>query len=326
MGDGLPLVHMPPTPLGHLAAEVQNPANGDYYHRLAQQHRLIRYDGRGTGLSDRDVSSYSPESHAGDVDGLVRHLGLERFALLGFGHSGPAAIAYAALNPDRVSHLILWHSYARASDVTSLSRIEAARQLIQKDWDSYTRLEGYRVSGFRGGAAARWYTEYVKQSVTPEGLVAAYEAISRIDVRISLRKVKAPTLVMARRGSEVLPLEVARELTTTIPDARLVLLEGTGVIPFPDVVEQFVSAVNDFLAGTPDQPQATRADPSPGILTPRELEILRLLAMGRSSGDVSRELSLSVRTVGRHITNIYAKIGARTRADATAYAIRHEII
>jgi DNA-binding CsgD family transcriptional regulator len=198
--------------------------------------------------------------------------------------------------------------------------------LIRTDWNSYAELEGYRASGFRGGAAARWYTEYVKQSVTAEGLVAAYDAITRIDVSGLLPRVKAPTLVLARRSSEVLPLAVARELTAVIPDARLVLLEGTGVIPFPDVMEPFVSAITSFLAEhRADGAARKRPDTPPSILTPRETEVLRLLARGRSSSQISAELSLSVRTVGRHITNIYAKIGARTRADATAYAIRQGI-
>jgi DNA-binding NarL/FixJ family response regulator len=70
-------------------------------------------------------------------------------------------------------------------------------------------------------------------------------------------------------------------------------------------------------------PQLTRKPTTPSGLTPREIQVLKLLAGGMSSGEIARELSLSIRTVGRHITNIYSKIGARGRADATAYAIRH---
>jgi DNA-binding CsgD family transcriptional regulator len=90
--------------------------------------------------------------------------------------------------------------------------------------------------------------------------------------------------------------------------------------------EVVVGAIDAFLAET-GAPSVTAppSDVSPAALTPRETEILALIARGRSSADVSRELSLSIRTVGRHITNIYAKIGARTRADATAYAIRNRI-
>ncbi len=325
-GAGPVLLHSPPFPLGHLTAEWQNAASRHYLEALAGGLTLVRYDGRGSGLSDRDVVDYSQDARLRDIDAVVERLGLGRFALMGFAHAGAAAIAYAANHPERVSHLILWHAYARTADVANLARIEAARSLIQKDWNSYCELEGYRVSGFRGGAAARWYTEYIKESITPEGLVASYGSIMDIDVRELLSQVRAPTLVMARQASEVLPMEIARDLTARIPDARLITFEGTGVIPFPDIVETFVQAVNQFVLETPAADEArtpTREGPSP--LTPREMEILRLVAAGRTSSEISRELSLSVRTVGRHITNIYAKIGARTRADATAYAIRNRL-
>jgi pimeloyl-ACP methyl ester carboxylesterase/DNA-binding CsgD family transcriptional regulator len=329
MGEGPPLVHMPPFPLGHLQVEWRNPANRNYYRRLAQGHTLIRYDSRGAGLSDRDVTDYSQDAKLRDIEAVVDYLGLKTFALLGFGHTGSAAIAYAARNPERVSRLVLWHSYAKTSEVTNISRIEAARSLIQRDWKVYTELEGYRVSGWAGGRAARWYSNFVKESVTPEGLIAAYESISDVDVTEMLPLVQAPTLVMARRASEALPVDVARNLTAAIPNARLVPLDGTGVIPFPDVMEQFVGAVRVFLAETlaspaPAAPLAV-PDPPPSVLTPRETEVLRLIAAGRSSSEISHQLTLSVRTVGRHITNLYAKIGARTRADATAYAIRQRL-
>ena len=325
MGNGLPLVHTPPFPLGHLAAEWQNPGNRHYSKGLADGLTLVRYDGRGSGLSDRDVTDFSQSARLLDIDAVADNLSLERFALMGFGHAGAAAIEYAASRPDRVSHLILWHSYSKSADVASLPRIQAARSLILRDFDSFSELEGYRVTGYQGGAAARWYADYVKQSVTPEGLVAAYDSIMHLDVSAMLPQVQAPTLVMARRASEVLPMEVARELTASIPDARLVTFEGTGVIPFPDIAEEFARAIREFILETP--PARAEATPAASrvALTPREAEILVLIARGQSSSEISRALSLSIRTVGRHITNIYGKIGARTRADATAYAIRNRL-
>jgi DNA-binding CsgD family transcriptional regulator len=204
--------------------------------------------------------------------------------------------------------------------------IEAARSLIQRDWMLYTELEGYKVSGWQGGRAARWYTEYIKASITPDGLLAAYSSLERVDVTAMLGSVKAPTLVMARRASSVLPVSVARDLTAAIPGARMILLDGRGVVPFPDVTDQFVETVHTFLRDTPAQESVSAQTNVRAVLSPRETEILRLIAMGCTSAEVSDELTLSIRTVGRHITNIYAKIGARTRADATAYAIRHGII
>ena len=164
---------------------------------------------------------------------------------------------------------------------------------------------------------AHWYAEYVRESVTPEGLSAAYQSISDIDVTALLPRIQAPTLVIARSESEVLPVEVARNLTASIPNARMALLPGTGVIPFPDVMERFVAEIAAFLPG--------KGSVRPAGLTRREIDVLRLLASGRSNTQISTELVLSVRTVARHITNIYAKIGTQNRSEATAYAIRHDL-
>ena len=84
---------------------------------MAQKRMVVRYDGRGSGLSDRDVTDYSLEAHLLDLDAVVERLGLERFALFPAGVPGPVAIAYAVRHPERVSHLVLWCTYARASDL-----------------------------------------------------------------------------------------------------------------------------------------------------------------------------------------------------------------
>jgi DNA-binding NarL/FixJ family response regulator len=112
-------------------------------------------------------------------------------------------------------------------------------------------------------------------------------------------------------------VDVARKLTASIPNARMVLLPGTGVIPFPDVVEQFVAEICDFLRSDSDR--------APDGLTRREIEVLHLLARGLSNTQISDELVLSTRTVARHITNIYGKISVQNRSEATAYAIRHDL-
>jgi pimeloyl-ACP methyl ester carboxylesterase/DNA-binding CsgD family transcriptional regulator len=322
---------MPPLPLSHILVEWQGASCRRYYEGLANARTLIRYDRRGAGLSERDVLDLSLEAHIRDLEAVVNRLGLDRFALLGFSHSGPAAIAFAARHPERVSHLILWNAYANAADYARAPRVEAARSLIGQDWQLYTETEGYRFTEWAGGDDAKWYTRYLRESVTPEGLRSAFEAIRGADVRPLLSKVEAPTLVMHRRNLAVLGVDAAKELTSRIPDARLVLFDGEWIAPFMGgATDAVVSTIDRFLRESPVPARAIRSpgrtDAPPAVLTPRETEVLRLLAAGRTSSEISRELTLSVRTVGRHITNIYGKIGARTRADATSYAIRHRLV
>jgi pimeloyl-ACP methyl ester carboxylesterase/DNA-binding CsgD family transcriptional regulator len=315
IGSGVPLVHMPMFPLGHLLSEWGQAAVRDYFKGLASACTLIHYDGRGTGLSDRDVTDYSQDAKLRDLAAVADSADLSTFALLGFGHIGAAAIQYAALHPERVSHLVLWHAYPKSSDVASLSRISAVRSLIEQDWETYTELEGYRASGFKGGEAAHAYTEFIRESVRPDGLARAYESLADVDVTECLPAVKAPTLILAREASDVLPVDVARSMAKAIPDSKVVLLKGNGANPFLDVRQEFVEAVREFVTGPPG------AD-----LTPREIEVLALIAAGKSNAQISAELTLSVRTVGRHVTNIYAKIGAQNRSEATAFAIHHHLL
>ena len=328
VGDGPPLLHMPPMPFSHIQKEWENPACRMYYQDLAADLRLVRYDCRGAGLSDRDVTDFSPDAHARDILGVADRLGLERFALLGFGHSGGLAIRFAANFPERVSHLVLWCSYPRAADYGRGPRVKALQSLMDEDWEFWTRAEAFRLSEYEGGSTSNWFVEYVRESVTEAGSKAAVSELRKVDVTALMPKVRAPTLVLHRTGIGPITVEMAKEIASGIPNARLMLFDGTWIVPcIGGGTKEITAAINSFVLETPAAQVAPTApsDASPSVLTPRETDVLRLIAVGRTSSEISRELSLSVRTVGRHITNIYTKIGARTRADATAYALRHRI-
>ncbi len=313
IGEGSPLLFTPPYPLGHIRLEWQNARVRTFYRRLALGCTLVRFDPRGGGLSTREVTDYSLEARVGDIAAVVDRAGLGEIALLGFGHMGPAALTYAARHPAKVSRLILWYSYARYRDYVQNPRVEAARSLIKRDWTLYTELEGFRASNWTGGEEARWYTEFLRQCVTPDSLLGAFEGLQGVDVASLLPQIKAPTLVLHREGSDLLPPGVTRDITASIPDARLVMIPGTRMSPFEEAAETILQEIEGFLSGA-EQPEG---------LTPRELEVLRLLAAGLSNAEISRDLALSVRTVARHVTNIYTKAGVSSRSQATAYAIRH---
>ncbi len=330
-GDGPPLLHMPPLPLSNLQLEWQNDACRGLYLDLARRRRLIRYDCRGAGLSDRDALDFSLEAQVRDLTAVADQLKLERFALLGFTHTGPAAIAFAAAHPERVTHLILWCSYARATDYNRAPRVEAARSLIPRNWELYTEMEGYRFSEWEGGEQARWYTRYIRESTSQQALEAAFAAISRLDATGLLPQVRAPTLVLHRQDSRLLSVDVARGLAAGIPGGRLVLVDGMWIAHFLGDAGAVVSAIEAFLGDSsgdaPDRASRQHEDvvASTG-LTPKEIQVLRLIAHGLTTTEISLELQLSARTVGRHITNIYTKVGVESRAEATAFAIRNGVV
>ena len=309
-----------------------------WYERLAPERMLARYDIRGTGLSDRNVEDYSLEAQLLDVEAVVDRLGLDRFDLLGAADAGPVAIAYAARHPEHVSRLVLWCAWARTSDITS-PRIQAWLGLIDQDWELMTDTCAHMVLGWSGGEMGRQAAERLRESVTREAAQAALAAMSRFNATALLPQVKSPTLVLHRRDVPWFPVDVAKSLASGIRDARLTLLEGESTAPYLGDMEAAATAIDEFLgegkkATPPTEPEAALEERSkswpaqarPNGLTQREVEVLRLIAGGRTNNEIAEELVLSVRTVERHIGNLYGKIAARGRADATAYTLTHGLI
>jgi pimeloyl-ACP methyl ester carboxylesterase/DNA-binding CsgD family transcriptional regulator len=310
-----------------------------WYERLAQRRMLVRYDVRGTGWSERDVSDHSLDALVLDVEAVVNRLGLDRFEMFGAFDAGPVAVAYAARHPERVSRLILWCSWAKSSDIRS-PRIRAWLGLLDQDWELMTDTCAHLALGWPAGEVGRHAARRLRESVTPEAARAALVAMGEFDVTALLPSLKTPTLVLHRGGMPWLPVDIARELASRIPEARLTILEGESTAPYLGDTEAAARAIDAFLregekgrtARREADAPASERDGSgpvrsyPNGLTTREVEVLRRLAGGRTNNEIAEELFVSVRTVERHVANIYAKIGSRGRANATAYALTHNLI
>ncbi len=225
LGEGMPFVHMP-HPFPHLQLDWEMPELRSWYERLAEKRMLVRYDPRGTGLSDRDVTEFSLDTGVRDMEAVVDRLGLERFALWAPVVSGPAGIAYAVRHPERVSHLILWNSGARTTDVMGGPQAQALLQLANADWDVFTETAAHVWFGWSAGEQARRYAAVIRESMTQEALQASVPATLDRDVTELLPQVRSPTLVLHRRETPFPPVDTARGLASRIPNARLLLLEG----------------------------------------------------------------------------------------------------
>jgi class 3 adenylate cyclase len=249
LGEGMPVVNLPvPLPFSHIQMEWQIPEWRGWYERVLRKRRVIRYDSRGAGLSDREVPEYSLDALVLDLEAVVDRLALEQFALLGFLASGPVAIAYATRHPERVSHLILWHSFTRVSDWYAPSGVgEVLEKLRDTDWELYTETVSHRAFGWSEGGASNRVAALLREALTPQMAQRGMKVIGEFDVTDLLPQVQAPTLVMHRRQVPWLSVDVAKELVSGIPDSRLVLLEGTSVATYLGDMEAVARAIDEFL-------------------------------------------------------------------------------
>jgi pimeloyl-ACP methyl ester carboxylesterase/DNA-binding CsgD family transcriptional regulator len=323
VGSGYPIV-VAQGWVGHLELDWMGPARG-LWERLAERYRIIRYDRRGTGLSDRRVDDFSLAAQTGDLAAVVEVIGEPSVALLGFSAGGPIVIAYAARHLDSVSHLILYGTYASGSYGAVAELAKALNQMIKADWGGLGSLAMADI--YIPGATTeqrQTFAMYQQQCATREVALAQAEAIGDFKVKDILKDVSTPSLVIHKRGDKAVPFELGRRLARDLPDSRFVPLDGDSHLIFVGGTTQTIEVIGEFVT-TGERVDADRAAraarQAAALLSPRETEVLRLLAAGKSSREIGDELVLTVRTVERHVTNLYRKIGVHNRAQATAFAL-----
>jgi DNA-binding NarL/FixJ family response regulator len=326
VGSGPAVVLMPGVPLSNLEAEWRIPVLRRAYERLSQRVRLIQYDGRGTGRSERDVTDVSLDAHLADLDAVLDAAGAREVVLLGFYHSVITAIAWAARHPDRTRGLALFGGAARGWDPRREAGPLALLSLIERDWDTFVESAVHAWLGWPDDAEGRLAAEAFRTSTSPAVARAALQATAEMDVTADAATVGAPAIVLHRRDAHVIPLEISRALADSLPNGRLEILPGSSAGLFFEGADDVVDRLTAF-ALDPDAPVegAARSSSShggAGELSAREREVLRLVAAGESNGQIAARLGISINTVERHVSNLYRKIDARGRADATAWAIR----
>ena len=330
-GSGFPLVHLPWMPWSNVQLEQQNPELMRWYEELSSLAMLIRYDGRGTGLSDRLDPDLTLEAQVRDIEAVVERLELERLVLMGVYHSGPAALVYAAKHPGQVAGLILWCTFASGEDYYRSPRVQSILKIVD-DWELYTETGAHAFVGWESGEAAHQIAAMMRECVSPETARAFFRVMAGIDCRNLLGSIRAPALVLHPLRFPLIDLELSKQLAAGITEASLVTIEGSSLAPTRADLARTTRAIREFLQATvypetaalPSAPVSTllpALEPVPRQdgLTSREVEVLQLLAGGQSNREIADTLVLSTRTVERHVLNIYAKINVNNRSQATAY-------
>jgi class 3 adenylate cyclase len=261
MGEGPAIVMPPPaTPFSHLGLEWEIPEWRHLHEHMLENHRVIRYDTLGSGLSDRVL----PEddyalAERDSLEAVVDHIGLERFALYGVYYAGTTIMEYAAAHPERVSQLILWCAFASNQDVASGQPASAAlKPLMHADWETFTQTLAHRVFGWNEGEQAQRLALYMQRSTTPEICERSWDSHELRDVTALLSGLNMPALVMHRRQLPLLDVDVARRLASRLPNSKLVLFDGTSLSPYIGDMVEVVRTVEDFLGSAdPSRPRRT---------------------------------------------------------------------
>ena len=230
-GSGPPLVKASNW-LTHLDFEWGSPIWRHWYTALSRHHRLVRYDERGNGMSQRNVPDVSFDTWVRDLETVVDAAGLDRFPLLGISRGGPIAIAYAVKHPERVTQLVLYGAFAaglkHVGTPQQLEARHALESLLRLGWGlnnpAFCKTFTCRFIPEARPEHEQWFDELQRVSTSPENAARLMERDDDIDVRPFLSQVKTPALVIHCDRDHAVPPELGRLLAAEIPGARYVSL------------------------------------------------------------------------------------------------------
>ena len=256
-GTGPPLVK-PANWLTHLEFDWESPVWRHWLRELSHEHTLIRYDERGSGLSDRTVEDLSFDAWVHDLEGLVDELELERFPLLGLSQGCAVALAYATRHPERVTRLVLYGGFLlgrikRAKTPEDVAAEELIVRQMPLHWgqDNPAFRQFFAAAFLPEGTPEqwRWFCDLQRVTTTPELAVRLRTTAAQIDVTALAPRVTVPTLVLQATGDGVVPFDAGRDLAANIPGARFVPLESKNHVLLEDepAWARFVEEVRAFL-------------------------------------------------------------------------------
>jgi len=312
-GEGPSLIHMP-YPWSDVQLHWQE-RHGlrRFREQLARRFTLVCYDGRGQGMSSRGLPEHlSLDDLERDLEAVLGRLRAEPFVLWGPALSGRVAIQYTAEHADRVEGLVLWNCSVDRPTFSGL-----LGELAREDWEGFLEVMARTMPTPSDLSAFKEMTtqaDWLK--------LAALSAESSIEA--VAQKVQTPTLILATRAAPFRHAESGKQLAALIPDARLVLFDDPGAGIYDPEAETVpaILAIESFLRDVGVRTAPGGPLPSHG-LSAREVEVLRLIAAGKSNQQIAAELVITLNTVQHHVSNILTKTGLASRGEAAAYAHRN---
>ena len=312
----------------HLEYDWESPVWRHWMQFFSKYFRFVRHDERGCGMTDWQVGDLSFERWVEDLEAVVEAVNPpEPFALLGISQGAATCIAYAVKYPERISQLVLYGGYARGTyqrdDADKKRLYRAMIELVRLGWGSDNpAFRQVFTSRFVPGANDEqigWFNELCRKTTAPETAARLLETRAQINVVPLLGEVQAPTLVLHSRDDDVIPIVEGHILAAGIPDAEFIELDSKNHILLENepAWKRFCAEVLDF---THIKGSTHAEDPAFAALTPREREVLALLAGGFGNAQIAARLAISEKTVRNHVSNLFDKLGVWTRAQAIVFA------
>lgn len=240
----------------------RNPAIERGIKEMSRFVRLILWDRRGAGLSDRLCGPATLDQGMSDIEAVLDDAGVETAALLGYHEGGPLSMLMAAMHPERVSHLILYSTFATTiwqpdypwGQKPEEREIEAG--WLKENWA--TREAAQLLFQTDEEWLIEWGRQWLRNSASQDALETFYEMLGRTDVRHVMPSIRVPTLVLHRADDDRIPIENSRHIAATIPDAKYVEVPGAENIPFHGDAQSIFDEIEEFLTGERRGPEGDR--------------------------------------------------------------------
>jgi len=326
-GSGIPLVKAA-TWLTHLEYDLESPVWHHWTSFLSNHFRYVRYDERGCGMTDWNVSDMSMDRRVADLDTIITAAGFTGpVTLLGMSHAAAVCIAYAARHPERVARMIFYGGFARGplmrNNEDSVRTFEAIINLASEWGSDNPAFRQVFTSRFIPGGTdeqLRWFNDLCLKTTSPEHARELLRARGTTDVSALLPQVRVPTLVIHARLDAVCPIAEGRLLATEIAGAKFVELESRNhvLLEHEPAWARFQEEVLAFTGAATQQDGEAFNE-----LSPRERETLSLLAEGLSNSEIAERLGISEKTVRNHLSHLFDKLGVWSRAQAIVFARDH---
>jgi pimeloyl-ACP methyl ester carboxylesterase len=261
-GEGARDLVFVPGFVSHVEGRWDRPGVASFFERLGTFCRVIAFDKRGNGLSDRVTELPTLEQRMDDMRAVMDAAGCERAALFGISEGAPLALLYAATFPQRVSALVLYGGFARWSwapdHLIGTSDEEFERMVVPGDWGGPMAIDLWAPSVADSETARRDWASFLRVSASPGAAVATLRMAREIDAREVLPVIRVPTLILHRTGERIVRVEQARYMAQRIPGAKLVEFPGVDHLAWVGDQNAILDEVQQFLTGERYVPEPDR--------------------------------------------------------------------